>query len=160
MHTRTKVMDRLFGPDGLFRRWETTLILTSSSGLYLGFYGSTHLTRTETQLHHVDQLIVLNGNGELTTNPLGEVGHGRTGDQIQACQEDVDEIMSSESSTTVSPTPYSKVPAKEQDLSNKRQTGDFSSYRYFFASMSWRATVVFLIVQTGLAFLTSFPGKF
>jgi membrane protein insertase Oxa1/YidC/SpoIIIJ len=104
--------------------------------------------------------MVLNGNGELTINPLSEVSHRKTGNQIQTFQEDIDEITSPESSTVVSPTPYSKVPAKEQDLSKTRQTGDFSSYRYFFASMSWRTTVVFLIVQTCLAFLTSFPSKF
>ncbi|KAI5235790.1 multidrug resistance-like protein [Aureobasidium subglaciale] len=147
LSTQTKVFERLLGPSGLLRTWNTTVVMTTGATRFFS---------------KADLIVVLNSEGKIegqgTYRELHAAGHNA------ARYIDTAETISQDATTEKISAHHTRTyaaakPARNNDktLESARQTGDFSIYKYYFACISWTMAVVFLILQVVYASLCTFP---
>ncbi|ROW08715.1 hypothetical protein VPNG_06410 [Cytospora leucostoma] len=146
--TSKTVFERTLGPRGLLRQGDTTVILATHSAFYL---------RAETMLvqyiSSADKVVVLSKQGSL--EKYGTVAELQAENGFIRCLqlsqptststavEDGEVTESGESSPS---TPSSSKTTEEE--ASLRQTGDFSLYRYYLASIGPNLAVPFLVLAT------------
>ena len=54
--------------------------------------------------------------------------------------------------------PESEVTDNSESTSEKRPANDLIVFKYYFVFVNWRRATIFIVFQTCLAFLSSFPG--
>ncbi|KAI5246025.1 multidrug resistance-like protein [Aureobasidium subglaciale] len=147
LSTQTTVFERLLGPSGLLRTWNTTVVMTTGATRFFS---------------KADLIVVLNSEGKIegqgTYRELHAAGHNA------ARYIDTAETISQDATTQKISAHHTRMyaaakPARNNDktLESARQTGDFSIYKYYFACISWTMAVVFLILQVVYASLCTFP---
>ncbi|RDW71574.1 cyclic peptide transporter [Coleophoma cylindrospora] len=148
--TEEQVFVRFFGQQGLLRKLGTTVLL---------------VTHGITRLSYADQILSLDANGHITEQGtfqhLQHAGGYVEGLAIKHKFESTSaRTVSGEESkiTAAQPTlsteavkSKAKANAEEDDL--KRQIGELSTYRYYFSSIGWSKTLLWLFftVLSGLA---------
>lgn len=122
--TATTIVRRLVGPNGLLRRWNLTVIMTTKN---LDILGAADM------IFEVSQ----HGNVVQMTLPRPNSGNCITSSRFReqtpelAAQEEEDSLGEVKGPPTVD---TSKTPEVSDD--NKRKESDYSLYRYFFSSTS------------------------
>lgn len=110
---------------------------------------------TASDLSYADKIIILNKDGRAdrqgTPQELGFQGSEKT--------VNMSEMSSDESQCSSIPPETKESVSNEADNSKQtaRQTGDFSVYGYYFASMKLKVALAFIMFQLLFAFLASFP---
>lgn len=148
------IFERLLGPQGLLRRWKTTVILT---------VGTSKL------FSRADHIVVLSSEGTVddqgTFQELCTRGNNAA-KYIISAEEDALDQSSTKSTYTEDLTKARMVYAQHGDyqtddkkLDAARQQGDFSIYRYYLACISWTVAAIFLLLQLVYAFLSTFPSE-
>ena len=170
IHTRKRIMQRLFAPTGLLRRWGTTVVLATSSGrLNPTPARSSVTTDLMAAKYHscADKIMLLDDEGGISfQGPSDEFNRMNDDDQDDALIEPAVSDLNDELYPVIyepEKSPPEEVRGQEGNRKAKestRQSGDFSVYRYYFKSLDWRIAVAFLVLQISLAFLSSFPCMF
>ncbi|KAF5657957.1 multidrug resistance-associated 1 [Fusarium heterosporum] len=147
--TARNVFENVFSQRGLFREWNTTVILATQSAEFLS---------------SADRIICLNKEGRISEQgTFHELA--RTGGYVRSLlrtKTDQPDLRISESATEndIEQAPQStqaspKQPEEENDA--RRQRGDSTVYRYYFSSTGSRFMVILLVLEIVWAFLETFP---
>lgn len=172
--TQINIAEKLLGPDGLLRRWDTTVVMTASSCKRIRFNLSqivTLLTRLliARLLAYSDRVIALSQDGKViqdgTFDTLRKIP-GYINDvaepQVDAAQDSVESPGSGQGnshSTKLVEPPKAEdaVEAPDPETDDSKPAGtDLSVYRYYFSRINWKNTVIFLIFQVALAVSSAF----
>ena len=149
--TEKKVFARLFGPEGLLRRWRTTVII------------ATHAVNL---LQFADHILALGGDGRIleqgSFESLKEKSDGyvnslnvkKTETAEQPSSTDKKEGSGPNNSEGIAKAPKSAVEASSQ---RKPRPLDLSIYTYYFRSIGWPYALLFLFLQILGAFFSAFP---
>jgi len=142
--TEKLVVDRLLGPDGLFRKLKSTVVLI------------THSTR---HFHLADHIAVLSKDGKIAQ-------HGSF-EELREQEGYINSLLLGTEQTTTDTKPAAKPAEKKKppikgvtanDVSDlTRKTGDVAVYKYYFKSISVFGTVCFLSSTALFVFTQFFP---
>lgn len=146
--TEDQVFNRLFGGEGLLRRMGTTVLLATHAVHRLPF--SDHIIALDSFGHvieqgHFEQLKTSGGYVEKITTKLRD-------------SDDTSEKKPQEAAKL--DTSAFKATADEHDAHAEelnRQSGDFSVYKYYFASMRWRHVLMFFVFVVLVGVTTKMP---
>ncbi|KAF2478209.1 multidrug resistance-like protein [Lindgomyces ingoldianus] len=150
-NTQRNVFDRLLGPSGLFRKWNTTvLIATNAVGL----------------LPFSDRIIALSPEGKVAEQGTFQELKAIDGyvskfclehanEQATATKEDSEMDSSSRPRTIFQSVPNNSIITTSDD--KRRQLGDWKVYQYYFGTIGWGMTTVFLALACGWGFFSTFP---
>ncbi|KAF5000611.1 hypothetical protein FGRMN_1643 [Fusarium graminum] len=164
--TARTVFENVFSQRGLFREWNTTVILATQSGeaVHLLGYPSTDRLTAEF-LSSADRIICLNNEGRVseqgTFHDLEKAGgYLQSVLRIKTDQPDLEIPESTTENDCIEQAPQStqaspKQPEEESDT--RRQRGDSTVYRYYFSSTGARFMAILLVLEIIWAFLESFP---
>lgn len=148
--TAAAIFSRLFSPTGLLKKFNTTVILATHSGMYL-FPGMAFCSLTSDTVEYfndADQLIVVDNNGSVTVETDRE---GLNKKMLQTLMSETKEHTDSESDEK-------KVVEEDKDVPFIRKSGDTTLYTYYLKSMRKRTLAAFLVMIGLVAVLESFPG--
>jgi ATP-binding cassette subfamily C (CFTR/MRP) protein 1 len=142
--TEDHVFTRLFGTEGLLRQMGTTVLLV------------THAVH---RLSFSDHVVSLDSSGHISEQ--GQFGQLKTsGGYVQnlttKLRTNSDSGVKEQPEVATLHAPAFKIEVNEhvaQAEELNRQTGDFSVYKYYFASIGWKRTLVFamFVVLYGVA---------
>ena len=140
--TERLVVDRLFGPRGLFHRCATTVVLV------------THSTR---HFALADGVLVLSADGCISQQGSYEVLHTQPGfiSSVVHGSARKDDQNAPLSSPKV--LKELKGPSEEEALDLARKTGDISVYKYYLRSIPLAWSLLFSASCIGFAFCFNFP---
>ncbi|KIM99556.1 hypothetical protein OIDMADRAFT_125496 [Oidiodendron maius Zn] len=146
--TEDQVFNRLFGGEGLLRRMGTTVLLATHAVHRLPF--SDHIIALDSFGHvieqgHFEQLKTSGGYVENITTKLRDSDDSSEKKPQEAAKLD---------------TSAFKATADEHDAHAEelnRQSGDFSVYKYYFASMRWRHVLMFFVFAVLVGVTTKMP---
>lgn len=151
-------MERVFGRDGLLRKFGiTTVLATHSSKIFTAlktFHAIIILTCTlaASRLDLADQIIVLDARGSIaqqgTPEELSMIGSSSLTTESESSS-----ISDKQNQEKASVDPASKaVQALEEAEQADRQIGDFAVYKYYFASLGlWSfALFAFFVLSEAL----------
>ena len=155
LSTKTIIYERLLGPQGLLRKWKTTVIMTIGASKFLP---------------RADLIVILSSNGMIegqgTFQELRATGNNAAG-YITSMVANSAENTTSDSARSKEAVGAGKTHAAESDskvddkvLEASRQRGDFGIYKYYFACISWAVAAIFLLLQLAYAFFSAFPSKY
>jgi ATP-binding cassette, subfamily C (CFTR/MRP), member 1 len=142
--TEKLVVDRLLGPDGLFRKLKSTVVLI------------THSTR---HFHLADHIAVLSKDGKIAQQGSFE--------KLREQEGYINNLVLGTEQTTTHTKPTTKAAPKKKppiigvtasDVSDlTRKTGDVAVYKYYFKSISVFGTICFLSSTALFVFTQFFP---
>ena len=149
--TEKKVFGRLFGPEGLLRRWRATVII------------ATHAVNL---LQFADHILALSGDGRILEQGSFQSLKEKSGGYVNSLNVKKTETAEQPSSTdkkegngptTSTGTP--KPPKSVVEISSRKKPRplDFSIYTYYFRSIGWPYALLFLFLQILGAFFSAFP---
>ncbi|THW39632.1 multidrug resistance-like protein [Aureobasidium pullulans] len=152
LSTQSIIFERLLGPQGLLRRWKTTVVITVGASKFFS---------------RADHVVVLSSEGTILDQGTFQelcTRDNKAASYIVSAEESAPEQSFTESAYNEDSTKARKVYAKhgdsktdDKDLDAARQRGDFSIYRYYLACISWTVAAIFLLLQLTYAFLSTFP---
>ncbi|THX23790.1 multidrug resistance-like protein [Aureobasidium pullulans] len=152
LSTQSIIFERLLGPQGLLRRWKTTVVMTVGASKFFS---------------RADHVVVLSSEGTILDQGTFQelcTRDNKAARYIISAEESAPEQSFTESAYNEDSTKARKVYAKhgdsktdDKDLDAARQRGDFSIYRYYLACISWTVAAIFLLLQLTYAFLSTFP---
>lgn len=141
--TEKLVVDRLLGPEGLFRKLKSTVVLI------------THSIR---HFHLVDHVVVLSKDGKIAQNGSFE--------ELREQEGYINNLLLGTEQITTDTKPAAKAAEKRppikgvtaNDVSDlTRKTGDVAVYKYYFRSISVFGTICFLGSTALFVFTQYFP---
>jgi len=143
--TEEQVFSRLLGNQGLFRKAHTTVLLV------------THAVH---RLSYSDHIIALDSTGRIAVQGSFEQLRFSGGYVESLAAESKSQNESEENERVIPAAAVPLFSAEIEDLDTiaeelGRQTGDFGVYKYYFGSVGWRQTAIFL----GLAMLNGTSSK-
>lgn len=146
--TEDQVFKRLFGPEGLFRKMGTTVLLATHAVHRLAF--SNHIIALDPSGHvteqgHFEQLKTSGGYVEDITTKLRSSDDSPAKQQQEASKLDISAF---------------KAGAEQQlaqSVELNRQSGDFSVYKHYFASIGWSPTLIFFVFVVLSAVTSKLP---
>lgn len=132
--TEDQVFNRLFGTDGLLRKLGTTILVATHAVHRLPF--SDYIVALNSagyvaEQGHFERLKSSGGYVEDITTKLRSSDESAAKEQPEATKLDVSAFKAGPE----------ELDARTEELS--RQSGDFSVYKYYFASIGWRHTSIF-----------------
>ncbi|KAG2163329.1 hypothetical protein VTO58DRAFT_110787 [Aureobasidium pullulans] len=152
LSTQSIIFERLLGPQGLLRRWKSTVVMTVGASKFFS---------------RADHVVVLSSEGTILDQGTFQelcTRDNKAARYIVSAEESAPEQSFTESAYNEDITKARKVYAKhgdsktdDKDLDAARQRGDFSIYRYYLACISWTVAAIFLLLQLTYAFLSTFP---
>ncbi|THX05327.1 multidrug resistance-like protein [Aureobasidium pullulans] len=152
LSTQSIIFERLLGPQGLLRRWKSTVVMTVGASKFFS---------------RADHVVVLSSEGTILDQGAFQelcTRDNKAARYIISAEESAPEQSFTESAYNEDSTKARKVYAKhgdsktdDKDLDAARQRGDFSIYRYYLACISWTVAAIFLLLQLTYAFLSTFP---
>lgn len=149
--TSQRVFKNLFSSTGLFRQWETTIVLA---------------TQTVEFLASADLIIALGHDGKITEQgSLAQLqaagGYIQTlvasKTLVENSDAGQDEISSESRDSDTAPKVEYKAKQVEIKEDKRRQLGDSTVYKYYFGSIGKVFLVILLGIEIVWAFLQSFP---
>lgn len=165
--TAQTVFENLFSKRGLFRQWNTTVVLATQSG------GQAHiLSYFPSNLYiaafisSADLIISLNKEGRISEqgtfhdleNTSGYV-HSLLKNKPQDSSIETSEITSEHGNIEQVPKSTQGTPQQlDEENDTRRQRGDSTVYRYYFSSTGTRFMIGLLVLEIIWAFLESFPS--
>lgn len=165
--TAQTVFENLFSKRGLFRRWNTTVILVTQSG------GQAHILSFSPSnfsiasfLSSADLVICLSKEGRIsqqgTFHDLENAGgyvHSLLKNKPQDSSIEASEITSEHGNIEQVPKSTQGTPQQlDEENDTRRQRGDSTVYRYYFSSTGSSFMIVLLVLEIIWAFLESFPS--
>ena len=146
-NTERVVFNKLCGREGLFRTLGTTVVFATNS--------TQHLELS-------DHIVVMGGNGCIAEQGSFE--------QLRSHQGFVSDLTlhppsrssdTKEEQSDAAPQSNDPLPVEISLLAHDltRQTGDFSTYQYYFKSIGWRLGSTMLSVLILVTFTTTFPQE-
>jgi ABC-type multidrug transport system ATPase subunit len=165
--TAQTVFENLFSKRGLFRQWNTTVVLATQSG------GQAHILSCPPSnlfvaafLSSADLIISLNKEGRISEqgtfhdleNARG-YAHSLLKNKPQDSSIETPELTPEHGNIEQVPKSTQGIP-KQLDGENdtRRQRGDSTVYRYYFSSTGAGFMIVLLVLEVIWAFLESFPS--
>ncbi|KAK4168151.1 ABC transporter [Cladorrhinum sp. PSN259] len=154
--TQHNIAHSLLGPDGLFRRWGTTVVMTASSSRLLSY---------------ADKLLALDKDGKVIQEGRLEDLQKVPGyiqdilqphDQSEPSDTTIESATSSQEnhSSVTAPAQVKADDTKEKedpDTEDAKPPGtDLSVYKYYLSRINWKNTAVFLVFQVALAVSSAF----
>ena len=135
--TEDQVFNRLFGAEGLFRQMGTTVLLVTHAVHRLPF--SDHIVALDASGHvaeqgNFDQLKTAGGYVETITTKLKASDNSSLKEELEVAKLDASAFKAGPD----------ELDARTEELN--RQSGDFSVYKYFFASIGWKHTLIFYLL--------------
>ncbi|KYG46940.1 hypothetical protein M433DRAFT_64146 [Acidomyces richmondensis BFW] len=146
------IFANLFGSEGLFRQWRTTVVFATHDVHFLPFADLiVCLDDTGRQCEHgtFDQLKT-QGGYVASLIESGRVNASITLPPVNLCMED--SVYKHQSA----PSPSEQHQTNELK-DNSRRLGDFATYGYYFASLGWTCAIIFAGLQMSYAFFMVFP---
>jgi ATP-binding cassette subfamily C (CFTR/MRP) protein 1 len=140
-NTEQLIVTRLLGDQGLLRKLGATVFLVTHSVRHLALADEIVLLGADGKLLAKGNYRELQSGGHLSEDIL---------QQMQAKKEHKED--------SVAPEIVAKVarPSKEQIEDLTRRVGDLTVYKYYFKSIGWRPTALFLALAAASAFGQSF----
>lgn len=134
--TEDQVFKRLFSAEGLFRKMGTTVLLATHAVHRLAV--SDHIIALDSSGHvteqgHFEQLKTAGGYVEDITSKLRASNDSPAKQQQEAAKLDISAFKAGADEQL----------AQSEELN--RQSGDFSVYKHYFASIGWRLTLIFFV---------------
>ncbi|KAJ6788184.1 hypothetical protein PWT90_06047 [Aphanocladium album] len=149
--TANKIVQRLLGPNGLLRRWNTTVIMT---------------TKNLDILNNADMIFEVSAQGNIVQMPLPRKDAKDSSSPSQnrdETPEPVAEIEAEEESQVDIKGPpavdTTKTPAEATDDTNRKES-DFRLYRYFFNSTSTFLLIIWFLGVAVASALERMPQIF
>lgn len=170
--TSQRIFKNLFSPNtGLLRKWKTTILLATQSGLLTVLPHCTLFTNIVVQVEFLasaDHIIALGREGKITEQ--GSFERLLTADGyvqslmanksiVSVTDAHQDEIISESGADASVPKVEYKAKQVEVKDDKRRQTGDSTVYKYYFGSIGTVFVVTLLVLEVVWAFLQSFPSK-
>ncbi|KAH7319081.1 putative ATP-binding cassette transporter [Rhexocercosporidium sp. MPI-PUGE-AT-0058] len=127
--TQSIVVERLLGRQGLFRKLKTTVVLVTHATQYLPL---------------ADMTAVMNSKGDIVQQgDYNSEVHGDFGPpEFQEDKGSVDDELEIEEQNKQKKAKKLTVANQIDDLT--RQTGDFTTYKYYFDTIGWPKSIVFV----------------
>ncbi|KAM7186181.1 ABC transporter [Rhypophila sp. PSN 637] len=149
------ITSRLIGPNGLFRRWETTVILTSSSDRFLPYANSV------IELNEAGEIVRQGAAKDIPTplDPLTSDVAPLAHSTLEVPSNATNPVIKKADDLEVSLTKVETEATDESEATTleERPPSDISVYKYYLQSVNWKRALIFMVFQTCLAFLSSFP---
>ncbi|KAM0225506.1 hypothetical protein ACHAQD_001442 [Fusarium lateritium] len=148
--TAQTVFENLFSKRGLFRQWNTTVILATQSAAFLS---------------SADLVICLNKEGRISEqgtihdleNADGYV-HSLLTNKTNDSSIETSELTPEHDDTEQAPKSAQGTPKKlDEENDTRRQRGDSTVYKYYFSSTGSLFMIALLVLEIIWAFLESFP---
>ncbi|KAH7118766.1 multidrug resistance-like protein [Dendryphion nanum] len=147
VNTQKNVFTRLFGPDGLLRKWKTTVLIATHAVNLLPFS---------------DKVIALSSTGTIaeqgTFKNLNAVNGYVHQFYVEHSEEEPTTQQDDPAELTTKALPRNQsaitVPS---DGDKSRQMGDWAVYKYYFGTIGAPAAITFLTLGIMWAVLTAFP---
>ncbi|PYH49541.1 putative ATP-binding cassette transporter [Aspergillus saccharolyticus JOP 1030-1] len=134
-NTKSLVLERLFGKQGVFRRLNSTVIFV------------THETGS---LAYADKSLVIS-NGSLKQDDWDGLS------LAEPLSSEMNMLRASGEKTAISTRDDAVRIAKDNQLNDlKRSTGDYQVYKYYLRSIGWSKTLMFLLFVTVNVFCSTF----
>ncbi|KAF2012008.1 multidrug resistance-like protein [Aaosphaeria arxii CBS 175.79] len=150
VNTQKNVFTRLFGSNGLLRKWNTTVLIATHAVNLLPF--SDFVVALSK-----DGTVAEQGNFQSLNQKNGYV-HKFYQEQSKEQSDIVEDLPLNDRNTTSTGMLQPIAVSNEESLDDKsRQLGDWSVYKYYFRTVGMPATFVFVSLACGWAFLTAFP---
>ncbi|PTB70684.1 P-loop containing nucleoside triphosphate hydrolase protein [Trichoderma citrinoviride] len=150
--TSQRIFKNLFSSTGLFRQWETTVVLATQTVEFLAS-ADLIIALGHEKITEQGSLAQLQATGGYVQTLTADKPIGRTSDSGQ------DEIFSQ--SRDSEPTPKMEYKAKQVEVKEdkRRQLGDSTVYKYYFGSIGTFFITTLLVIEVVWAFLQSFPNS-
>ncbi|KAF2001413.1 multidrug resistance-like protein [Amniculicola lignicola CBS 123094] len=147
VHTQKKVFMRVLGPTGLLKKWDSTVLV------------ATHAVNL---LPYSDHIIALSSEGVIAEQGSFQDLTATDGYVRQFYSEHLDnhaitEGLSEAPSSAGKDTPSANVTPADASVDKLRQLGDWSVYNYYFKTIGWLTTTLFLFLALCWAFFQTFP---
>ncbi|KAK0624550.1 P-loop containing nucleoside triphosphate hydrolase protein [Bombardia bombarda] len=161
-NTQLNIARRLLGPNGIFRRWGITVVMSTSSPRFLSYS---------------DQIVALNASGEISQlgafndlkqadGYIRQILHAHPERDLEVIDiavmeqnepADTSVIINNNASEAKTKESHAAPSDSEEEAAvDIRASTDMSAYRYYFASINKKNAMVFLFFQVSLAFLSTF----
>jgi ATP-binding cassette subfamily C (CFTR/MRP) protein 1 len=147
--TEDRVMIRLFGRDGLFRRHSVTVVL---------------VTHAANRWSYADHIVVLNAHGQLVEQ--GRFQHlMNNGKYLPAVahkfskERDIDRTAEVQASPGRPDTRGAGKDGSIADTDHSRSAGDWSTYIHYFRSCGWMNSICFICGLCSFAVFMRMPGE-
>ncbi|KAL1981958.1 hypothetical protein VTN96DRAFT_1970 [Rasamsonia emersonii] len=146
--TENHIFHSLIGKSGIWRRFNSTVLIASSSAK---------------RLPYADHIVVLNAEGRIAEQGNFHV-LSATGGYVSSFnlpRPDWDYCVEESTLKTVpKPTADQNTIQTSEDFEAEanRQTGDFSIYRYYLGSVGWLPIMIFVVCISSFIFCISFPS--
>ncbi|KAM5348158.1 hypothetical protein ACJ41O_007982 [Fusarium nematophilum] len=149
-YTAQRAFENLFGRQGLFRRWGTTVVLATQSG-NMSFLASGDFILCLDKDGRVSE------QGQFTSLKAagGYVQHLLRSTGSPGCTTTDEHVEEGHVVTKLAVPKPEAAPEQEQDT--RRQLGDSTVYRYYFSSIGSVFVVTLLALEIVWAFFESFP---
>ncbi|KAK3987100.1 ABC transporter [Cladorrhinum sp. PSN332] len=152
VNTQQNIAQRLLGPDGLFLRWGTTVVMTASSSRLIAY---------------ADKIIALNQDGKVTqqgsfdelrkvTGYIQDIVQPHSGPGNDPAESSSDQNRDSNTLPMAAKAENNEETTDPESDDAKPPGTDFSVYRYYLSRINWKNTAVFLIFQISLAVSSAF----
>ncbi|KAJ3496798.1 hypothetical protein NLG97_g2398 [Lecanicillium saksenae] len=155
--TAKAVFVNLFGKEGLVRRWNCTVIMTTNQ---LNFLEHADLSFRM----HKGGCVEQQQNVSSEKLSLSDASESREKQQAEVQVSDADEAQRTEGKAEASPEaafPSVKLNADDnlalRNARQKRKSGDWSLYRYFFAAVNLGVVILSLCIVATAAFVQASP---
>ncbi|KAF2257693.1 P-loop containing nucleoside triphosphate hydrolase protein [Lojkania enalia] len=149
VNTQKNVFTRLFGPDGLLRRWKSTVLIATHAVNLLPFS---------------DRVVALSADGRVAEQGTFHELISRDGYVSQFCLQHAQNDTATVKQSNYKAMETSPASNSTQIISHialgdgRRQIGDRKVYQYFFRTVGHGATIVFITLASAWAFFTCFPS--
>jgi ABC-type multidrug transport system fused ATPase/permease subunit len=141
--TEEMVMSHLFGPEGLFRKMQTTVIIATNS---------------TQRLSYADHIIVLGANGSIAQQGSFKELQASNADFIESCSTPSKQDQTSTSKENTEDTPMSELPElSEPPMEGNHRTGDMSLYLYYAKTVGVWNFIAFTLLMVVYVFFLTFP---
>ena len=155
--TKRVILNNLFGPRGLLREGNLTVVLASSDGQYRGVRLLPHSNsgvNTGSQSSYADQVLLLDENGHATEQSPGQTSMLES-QPTGSLEDELKNVLEAQIKS-INTNTLTDLDIKADAT---RQLGDSAMYKFYAQGAGWPALLMFCIAMCVFAACDSFPSE-